>query len=490
MNLSSSLKNLNKYEKYALIAIIIAVIVRFSLVGIYAVSGDACWHLSAARFMADSSQIPLFEPLGRDEPFWPPLLFHIIASFSYLLLGEFGMKLIAPIFGSLALIVSYFILRNFLDAKASFYSILFLSFIPISIDYSVLAYTESMLTFFVVLSIYLALKNNFVLSGITAGLAILAKYNGAFVIPVLMFIAYKNSKKDLRLKNSLVLLIVPLIISLPWFIRNWILLGNPIWPFLNFIFSGMEIKSFSGFNISGLFSINTYLATYLGFFGFPDGNYNTLFFVNMPNIKILLGLFLIGTLIFIMPLFFGFRKHKGSGVFYVLLGSFAALFMLYVANVGPLVSRMLLPTFLALAFFYGIGLDNIAAKYKKISSLFLILVVLISTGFVAAEYVKFGIASDSWNFYKKDFEWIKSNTGKDAVFIAGGQCVSYHMARTALFPSEISSGKYDYVWVNQDFKLDKRAILNDEQLEELEHKEKYLVYGNDRTKTRIYKIRQ
>ena len=71
MKLASRLKKLDKYEKYALIAIIIAIILRFSLIGTYAVSGDACWHMSAARFMANNYQIPLFEPIGRDEPFWP-----------------------------------------------------------------------------------------------------------------------------------------------------------------------------------------------------------------------------------------------------------------------------------------------------------------------------------------------------------------------------------------------------------------------------------
>ncbi|MBI2135291.1 glycosyltransferase family 39 protein [Candidatus Woesearchaeota archaeon] len=488
MKLFSRLKNLERYEKYALIAIIIAVIVRFSLAGIYSVSGDACWHLSAARFMADSSKIPLFEPLGRDEPFWAPPLFHIIASFSYLLLGEFGLKIIAPIFGSLALIISYFILRYFLNAKASFYGILFLSFIPISIDYSVLAYTESMLTFFVVLSIYLALRNNFILSGIAAGLAVLTKYNGAFVIPVLMFIAYKNSKNHLRLKNSLILLIIPLIISLPWFIRNWLLLGNPVWPFLNFIFSGFDKLSYSALDLGSIFSLRTYISAYLGFFGIPDGNYNTLNFIGIPYLDLLFAVFLAGTIIFLLPLLFGFRKHKGSSIFYLLLASFLVLFALYVANVGPLVSRMLLPAFIALAFFYGIGVDNIVLRYKKFGYFFIVLMIMVSFGFVIAEYAKFSIASESWNSYQDDFKWARENTEKDAVFMAGGQCMSFYLDRFTLLPKTENIKKADYAFVNQDFRVDKARAMTPEDVLENIRENGNIVYENKETKTEVYAI--
>src|SRR3989338_2515937 len=199
-------KKLGKYEKYVIIVIILAIIIRFSLISIYTVSGDACWHFSVSKFIVNNMQIPLSEPLGRDEPFWSPPLFHIIASlFSSILSvfgSSFGLKLISPLFGSMSLIVSYLLLKKFLNEKALFYSILFLSFIPIFIDYSIIGYMESLLTFFVLLSIYLALNNKFFLSGIAAGLSILTKYNGLFVIPVLLFIAYKYCKNKKLLLRS------------------------------------------------------------------------------------------------------------------------------------------------------------------------------------------------------------------------------------------------------------------------------------------------
>ena len=135
-------KKLGKYEKYTIIVLIIAIVIRFALVSLYTVSGDACWYFSISKFIGNNMQIPLFEPLGRDEPFWAPPLFHIIAAlFSsiFSIFGsDFGLKLISPLFGSLSLIVSYLILKKFLSEKALFYGILLMSFIPIFIDYSVL----------------------------------------------------------------------------------------------------------------------------------------------------------------------------------------------------------------------------------------------------------------------------------------------------------------------------------------------------------------
>ena len=523
-------KKLGKYEKYALIVLIIAIIFRFSLIPIYTVSGDACLHLSASKFIGENAKIPLFEPIGRDEPFWAPPLFHIIASAFYLIFspinGELGLKLVAPLFGSGTLVLSYLILKRFLNEKALFYSILFMSFIPIFIDYSILGYVESMLTFFVLLMIYFALNNRFFLSSIAAGLAILTKYNGLFVIPVLLFIAYKYCKsKQLFLRNALITVIVPIIISLPWFIRNWILLGNPIWPFLNFVFNGLENQSYSMLNFSYLFSTNTYIATYLGFFGIPDGNYKSLLLVNIPYLPILFSIFLIATIVFIIPLFFGFtqkskisgelgkfkeisgfpetsfprilknkvfhdKKIKNFSIFHLLLLSYGILFILYIINVGPFVSRMLLPAIIALAFFYGIGLDSITKKCKKLGNLHLIIIILISTGFVFAEAAKFTIASGSWDFYQEDFNWVKSNTNKEDIFIVGSQCIPYHIDRTSLFPSALKTGNYDYIWVNQNFKLDKRSILSKEHLQEIESKNKELIYQNQKTSTKIYKITQ
>src|SRR3989338_10086598 len=92
------------YSKWTFYLIILAIIIRFSLAFIYTVSGDACWHLSAARFISEEGKLPLFDPIGRDEPFWSPPLYHIIVASVYnifsMLFGSniagFAVKFISP----------------------------------------------------------------------------------------------------------------------------------------------------------------------------------------------------------------------------------------------------------------------------------------------------------------------------------------------------------------------------------------------------------
>mgnify|MGYP001155578047 FL=1 len=196
MNLVEKYKKLEKYEKIAIWVLIIAIVLRFSLASIYHVSGDACWQLSNAKFIAENQKIPLFEQFGRDEPFWPPPLFHIISAFVYAMflnfgkgVADFAIKMISPILGSITLILFFQIAKQLFNKKIALLSLLFLAFIPLHIDYSVFSYVDGTITFLAVLSVYLALKNRLMWSAAVAGLTILTKYNGAFIVPVIWYIA-------------------------------------------------------------------------------------------------------------------------------------------------------------------------------------------------------------------------------------------------------------------------------------------------------------
>ncbi|MEK6983790.1 MAG: glycosyltransferase family 39 protein [Nanoarchaeota archaeon] len=479
------------YKKLTIGVLLVAIALRLALTLMHTISGDACWHFSASKFMADNLRIPFDESLGRSkfEPFWPSPLFHLIAAFFYEFLGEFGLKLVPFMFGSLSLMLAYLIFKKFLDDKQTFYATLFMSFLPIGIDYSILGYPESTVMFFVILSIYFAANQRFFLSGISAGLVILAKFTGVFVIPTLLFLAYRHSKNTKeRIKNLVYVTIVPLIVSMPWFIRNWLLLGNPIWPFLNFIFNGLQQESYSNFGLGNLARPDTYIITYLGFFGVPDGHYRAFFFFDVPYIKVLISIFVIATLIFVFPLFFGFSKDKRYGFIYIFLASFALLLLLFELNVRPAVSRIVLPAIFGLAFIYGIGMDKLLDKFKKSRKLLLIFVIIMVSGFVAAEVIKFKLASSTWRDYKGDFDWIKANTQKEAIILNGGQCIHFRTDRKIIFPEEdINSNNYDYVWINQDFALEPQSIMTKEELAVLSKKNLELVYDNKKTNTKIYK---
>src|SRR3989338_2360457 len=437
-------KSDNRFSPLSLIVIVIGIIIRFYLASVHHVSGDACWQLSNARFIAENKKLPLFEQFGRDEPFWSPPLFHFVYAFVYIVfngfgsnIAEFAVKLISPIFGSLALILSYLIAKKLFDKKIAFYSLLFMAVIPLHIDYSAFSYIDGMLTFLVALSVYFALNNNIVSSAIVAGLAILTKYNGIFVLPVLLLIIYKNNRNQ-KSKRLLTLLSVSLAIGSIWFIRNWYYLGNPVWPFMNSVFHGIEVETFTktsvgSVNLSSLLNLSAISSVYLGIFGVPDGNIKALGFFSIPYINSLFYLWLLGTLIFISPFMLGFSRLKNKKLLLIWIASYVVLALLYVINSSWSVSRFLLPAFPAVAMIWASGLVKI--KPNNFRKAFLLVISLIIIGFVFASVLKINLAANAWKAYEKDFSWAKSSTDKDSTFMTNSQCVSFSINRQTYYPS-------------------------------------------------------
>src|SRR3989338_826707 len=494
-------KNLDKFTKLSIAIIIIGIIIRLYLASVYSIAGDACWQLSNARFMANNQKLPLFENFGRDEPFWAPPLFHILAAFVYALFktisisaAEFAIKFVSPIFGSLILVLAFLIAKKLYNSKIALYSTIFLAFIPLSLDYSVFSYVDGMLAFLAVLSVYFALNGRIISSSAAAGLAILTKYNGIFILPVLLYIIYQNNKTSKRelLKRSALVLVIPALIGSVWFVRNWIYLGNPIWPFMNNIFHGYDANSFStkgvgSVDFSKIASMNALSLIYLGKFGVPNGNIKSLYFFNIPYINVLIAVWLFGTLIFISPLFFGFsKKLKHKKELSIWIVSYFALCLLYVVNAGWSIIRFMLPAFPAIAMIWASGMKKISSwKYGKF---FVLIICLISIGLAVTSFLKISWAEKEWDRYNKDFEWVKLNTKPNDIFLTGSQCISYYISKGTADPKTDGLGNADYAFVNQNFRLDNNAVMDSETLSGIKSSGK-TVYINKETGTKIYKLK-
>jgi 4-amino-4-deoxy-L-arabinose transferase-like glycosyltransferase len=493
----NKLKELDSHTKLAIAIIAAAITLRFVLASFYHVSGDGCWHNSVARFIAREGKLPLFESFGRDEPFWAPPLFHAVLALFYKTFGAFGnsiadfsAKMVSPLFGSLSLVFSYLVAAKLFGKRTALYATLFLAFIPLSIDYNVFSYVGGLLSFLVVLSVYFAINNRVVSSAVCFGLAILTKYNGAFIMPLLLYIIYRNNKKRFA-RNAAVFLSICSLIGLPWFIRNWIYLGNPVWPFFNTLFNGYYSESFAlsgvgSFDFANFFSIGGLVSFYLGFFGVPNGNYHALSFVNVPHLPLLFGIWLCGTMIFCLPLLLGLisGKLEKKGILFVWIGSYILLALIYIGNAGWAVSRFMLPALTPVAVIWARGIENV--KNDMIRKAFIALILAVIAGFVFSSFAKVAIAAASWNSYKDDFEWVKKNTDKDGIFM-GYQCLSYNIDRFSIMPGLEKATEVDYIFVNRNFRLEPRSIVNEEIFDIIRQHNFSKVYSNNATGTTIYK---
>jgi len=488
------------YAKLSVTLIIVVAIIRFTFALSYTISGDACWHLSTSRFIATQNKIPLFEGLGRLEPFWAPPAFHFFAAFLYKIsnlisseIADASMKLVSPIFGTLTVVIVYLITRKLFDARTAFYSMLFLNFVPLFLDYSVLSYVDSTAAFFSILSAYLMINNRYFLSSASFGVALLSKYNAIFMLPMLLYLVYaQSSDKRKRFTKMLTVVFLPLLVSSIWFIRNLVLLGNPFWPFLNGIFHGIRVGTYFGtFNFSNIFSFSPYLSSYLELFGVPNGNASLIFFYDIPLIKYLLAIWIAGTLIFLYPLARGFsRKSKDKNKLflmsiYILFLSFLLMLFIYLVNVGWFGARLLLPTMPFIGILWARGMDSI-----KLNNVYTIIVLVIGLGFIVAEVSKIAIAAKEWDVYGKDFEWAISNSEKKDVFYGNGQCLSYNINRVVIdHTAPFETEGINYVWANNKWRID--FPMNEESFKKVNHSDKLIqVYNNSNTGTTIYKVRQ
>ena len=165
---------------------------------------------------------------------------------------------------------------------------------------------------------------------------------------------------------------------------------------------------------------------------------------------------------------------------------FLALFLMYIANVGFSVTRIILPILPAIAIIWAHGFNRLLNnRYKKVVSIIFILII---SGFVSTQFIKITLATNEWSVYKNDFDWTKENTDKNSLFMVGGQCIGYNVNRQTSWPSEENIEKSDYIWINQNFMLDKRSILEEKLIKKIEEKSE-IIYNNDNTKTKIYRVK-
>ncbi len=504
------------YNRGIILVFVIGLLLRVSLALIHQPAGDSCWHIEVTRFFGTQGYLPTFEPIGR-ELFTRPPLFHILGGILYFLfsiiseqVGRASVLLINPLLSSLSIPLVYIVGKKLFDKKIGVYSALIYSVVPLNIYFGYLSFIDETVAFFSLLSIALMLHDRFLLSSISAGLAMLSKINGAFVLIPLVVILLIAKKKSIRRKAGSIakLGLVAFIINLPWYIRNYLEVGNPVWPFMNFIFNSPYVSSDGGTQIafSNLSqSLTAFKTLYLTYFGVPNGDLGLLSFVSIPAVNLLIALWLIMTIIFCIPMVIGLTKVRKKETVLILgswLLAFLSLILVKMVTYNPFAhSRHILPATPVLALIGAVGLCHAMNKSEKAKRVILLIFVCISIVFIGGEFTKAHLSSSLWSEYDEDFMWIKNTIPDDSLIFAPGQCFSYNFEKQTtqlLYDVEewdqLAQGKasekgIDYIWINQNFPLDSMSRLPDKTAQGIKNHPSYsLIYQNNQTETQIYKV--
>ena len=461
------------------------------------VSGDGCWHISASKYIAKTNKIPFDEPLGRPTYFWPPFLFHLVATFFYKISDVIKLNtvfLILPLSYLGTLIFTYLIAKEDFNKKIAIFSVLFLGTTPLFLDYSSNYFIEVFLTFFVTGSIYFARKKKILLSGLFFGLALFSKLNGLFILPVLIYLIYK--KKKLQLKPYLTFMLSSIIGLIPY-IRNYVLLKNPIWPFLNSIFHG-AIGPFADRGLSvDVNYIQALKTSILSFFGVPHGTLEYSLeriksIINIDVSALIYFIFFIEIVIVAVVLVWGLKyKTKEKTTYFIWILFFIPLQIIYLFNIGSIFLRYYLPIYPVIAIFFGIGLYNIMLKYNKHKKIIFFSVLFLFSIFILTVSAKHVVAAISWNHFQPDFEFIKKNTAPDSLIYYAGQCLTTNTDRySTTLPEDYSKiNKNAIIFFNADYYIEPQSSLSEpEQNKIIETTKCTIIYSNKITGTKLCQV--
>lgn len=188
--------------------------------------------------------------------YWFPSLVEGLFVWPLALGGDTGAQLLHFIFGALSALLLWFWVRSLWGNQTGWWALTLLLTMPSLMWLAAWAYTDLALVFFALGMLYslwkwldLADSRWLIVTAVMSGFAMGIKYT-SFLVPVVAggFILTKMFSKNIsrqnRQKNLLDVVcfsLVTLLIASPWYLRNWVWMQNPFYPF---IFGGPYWDSF------------------------------------------------------------------------------------------------------------------------------------------------------------------------------------------------------------------------------------------------------
>ena len=280
----------------------------------------------------------------------------------------------------LLVILTLFEFSKIKGYKFTIYAPLLFVTAPVVIHETSSMYVDFQWIFYFLLSIFILTSNkklefsNVGLAGFFLGGMLATKLWTIVFIPIsvlYLMILLKNKSVNKILKSCFVYVAMTLSVSLIWFLRAYLLTGNPLYP------------AFSG---EGTSKISIY-STFFNYVGINYPLLNPFYFINVFS-----PLFFLGCLLFI----YKFKQNLNLLLKLDIFKYFALLFILYIFINYPY-GRYLLGLYVLFIFFASIGIDNLVQKikYSKYLLSFLLL-ILFSYYFINSLLVlpySFGLAN-------------------------------------------------------------------------------------------------
>jgi 4-amino-4-deoxy-L-arabinose transferase-like glycosyltransferase len=384
------------------------------------VFGDEGYYAYHAKMLSKNYILPKFEYLGTrilHRPFSKLPFFILLDTFAWFVDGEFGIKLLIPLFSILSAFMVYIFMKKFYNENAGLMAAFIFLLTPALITYSVLNYVDSLLGLLFVFGMYFGYKglNNgkkrdLILAGIFGAFTILTKVTGLLLLA--LFLIYFIFSKKKNWKDLFMIFLVSILIVLPWFIRNVILFNNICLerePFrCQDFFIDKEIQTIEGLNFAG---------------GLPQVGTN----VDVLKMGILnFSNFAFGFAITIL-LIFGIinilSKRIDKNIFLVL--SVLIFVLIFVVGGGYRAedtARFLVPAVIGISMVSGYLMDNIyneLKKYNKIIGIIVMLIILVFVFLYGLE--KINTMPQVKQFSKAFFEacdWVKKDTPNDTLIFS------------------------------------------------------------------------